>query len=441
MGDVAQQKRGIPTLPDTLDDWLIHLEALHPRGAAGIELGLERVASVSRALAQQSRVPVVTVAGTNGKGSTCAMLERILGCAGYRVGLYTSPHLLRYNERVRIAGESVASAVLCRAFARVEAVRGAMALTYFEFGTLAAWECFAEASVDVMILEVGLGGRLDAVNIYASDCAIVTGVDIDHTDYLGSTRESIGFEKAGIFRGGKVAICADPDPPKSLCNYATAIGAKLRVAGRDFGVLAREEEWQFWSRTADANHHSEPLAYPSLRGVAQLQNASAVLAALEALHGQLPVTTQDIQRGLINVELPGRFQVLPGPPMVVLDVAHNPQAAQGLHRSLELQRASSTHCPRTWAVLGMLRDKDIAAVVGSLRDSVTCWLPCSLSGPRAASADQLAEILAGEGIVSQARFPAPWQAFCHAKENAHVDDRILVFGSFQTVADILRELA
>lgn len=428
-------------MPDTLDDWLIRLEALHPKGVAGIELGLERVAQVSRALAQLQRVPVISVAGTNGKGSTCAMLERILGCAGYRVGLYTSPHLLSYNERVRIDGRAVDSSTLCRNFARVEEARGATALTYFEFGTLAAWECFAETVVDVIILEVGLGGRLDAVNIYDSDCAIVTGIDIDHTDYLGSTREAIGYEKAGIFRGGKVAICADPGPPQSLVAQGLGIGADLRLIGRDFGYLRQEGQWQFWSKHGAAVRRRSGLAHPALRGPVQLQNASAALMALEALHDRLPVAMQDIRRGLLEVELPGRFQMMPGRPLVIMDVAHNPQAARVLSENLGSQLGDAAFHPRTWAVFGMLRDKDVAGVVRPLADRVTHWLPCSLSGSRAADAGELARILERQGIAAPRLFSSPLEAFRHAQENADDDDRILVFGSFLTVADVLRELA
>jgi len=424
-------------LPETLADWLAYLEAQHPQGAAGIELGLERVLAVSQALHQRQNVPVVSVAGTNGKGSTCAMLERILACAGYCVGLYTSPHLLDYNERVRIGGTPVGDAALCDSFARVEAARGNVALTYFEFGTLAAWECFAAANVDVVVLEVGLGGRLDATNIYDADCAIVSGIDIDHTEYLGATREQIGFEKAGIFRPGKPAICADPQPPQSLLKHAAKIGADLRLIGTDFGYARQEGQWQFWTRDGENIVRRSGLAYPGLRGATQLQNASGALAALAALQERLPVAMQDIRRGLLEVELPGRFQVLPGRPTLVLDVAHNPQAARVLAENL----GSMAFHPETWAVFGMLRDKDIAAVVRALAGRVTRWLPCSLSGTRAASAAELAHILAQEKIEAPVLFASPAEAFLYAQENAGEDDRILIFGSFLTVADVLRELA
>jgi len=424
-------------LPKSFADWLAHLEALHPQGAAGIELGLSRVLAVKAALAQTQTAAVITVAGTNGKGSTCAMLESILGAAGYRVGLYTSPHLLAYNERVRIGGAAVDEALLCTAFARVEAARqaaGEVRLSYFEFGTLAAWECCAQERVDVIILEVGLGGRLDAVNCYDADCAVVTSIDLDHIDYLGSTREAIGFEKAGVFRPGRPAICGDSAPPQSLVDHAAAIGAHLQVLGRDFGYLRQEGQWQYWGRAGKRSG----MAYPALHGVHQLHNASAALAALEAMGERLPVAMQDIRRGLSEVELPGRFQVLPGRPTVVLDVAHNPQAARALADNL----GNMAFHPQTWAVFGMLRDKDIRAVVGALRDRVTRWLPCSLPGPRAAAAAELAQILKEMGVAEPLPlFDAPAAAFRHARGYANEGDRIIVFGSFLTVADVLRELA
>ena len=400
-----------------------------------MELGLDRIAAVKAALGQRQGVPVIMVGGTNGKGSTCAMLECILGSAGYRVGLYTSPHLLAYNERVRIAGIAIPDAPLCSAFARVETARqtaGDVHLSYFEVGTLAAWECFAEAQVDVIILEVGLGGRLDAVNCYDADCAIVTSIAIDHVDYLGSTREAIGFEKAGIFRPGTAAICGDPAPPQSLLDHARAIGAPLLVQGRDFGCIRQELQWQYWGPCGKRSG----LALPALHGKQQLLNAAAALAALDSLRESLPVAMQDIRRGLGEVGLPGRFQVLPGRPTVVLDVAHNPQAARALSQNL----GNMAYHPETWAVFGMLRDKDIAAVVREIKESVTRWLPCSLAGPRGAQATELIGILEAEGIQAP-QFESPAAAFREARMKADEGDRILIFGSFLTVAEVLRELA
>ncbi|BAO29107.1 bifunctional tetrahydrofolate synthase/dihydrofolate synthase [Sulfuritalea hydrogenivorans] len=427
-----------PGLPDTgLDGWLAHLEALHPRGSAGIELGLERVAAVKSRLGQRETCPVILVGGTNGKGSTCAMLERILLAAGYRVGLYTSPHLLHYNERVRINAVAADDASLCDAFVRVEQARGDAALTYFEFGTLAAWEVFAAAGLDAVILEVGLGGRLDATNVYEPACAIVTGIDLDHMDFLGDDREAIGREKAGIFRAGVPAICGDPKPPQSLLSHAGAVGARLQVMGRDFGYQRQEQQWLYWSRPADAAEiRRGGLAFPALRGDQQLANAACALAALDALHHRLPVAMKDIRQGLIEVELAGRFQVLPGRPAVVLDVAHNPQAARVLAANL----GNMGFHRNTWAVFGMLADKDIDGVIDALGERVTHWLPCTLEGRRAASADSLASLLRARGMTVQEEFESPATALLYAQENAGEDDRILAFGSFLTVAAAMQLL-
>ncbi|HTY98558.1 MAG TPA: bifunctional tetrahydrofolate synthase/dihydrofolate synthase [Rhodocyclaceae bacterium] len=415
----------------SLEEWLAHIERQHVRP---IDLGLERVAVVRDRLGQRQTVPLITVGGTNGKGSTCAMLERILRCAGYRVGLYTSPHLLRYNERVSIAGQPASDEVLGEGFARVEAARGGTPLTYFEFGTLAAWEAFAAAGLDAIILEVGLGGRLDATNLYDADASIVTTVDLDHMDYLGPTREHIGFEKAGIFRPGRPAVCGDDDPPRRLREHAAAVGADLQVLGVDFGYLRQEGQWQFWGRGGKKSG----LAFPALRGGRQLANAACVLATLDLLRDRLPVAMQDIRRGLLEVELPGRCQVIPGRPAVVLDVAHNPQAARALADDLGGQGFYRA----TWAVFGMLADKDIAGVVRAMKHRVDHWLPCSLEGPRAAGAEQLAAVLEAEGVTGPLpRFASPRDAFRRAQESAGEDDRILAFGSFLTVAQVMESLA
>jgi dihydrofolate synthase/folylpolyglutamate synthase len=414
----------------TLLDWLAHIERQH---AQPIALGLDRVREVSRHLGQRQTCPVILVGGTNGKGSTCAMLERILRCAGYRVGLYTSPHLVEYNERVRIDGRPVDDAALCEGFARVESVRGEVPLTYFEYGTLAAWEVFAAQPLDAIILEVGLGGRLDATNIYDPDVAIVTGVDLDHMDYLGATREAIGFEKSGIFRAGRPAICGDANPPESLVGHGRAVGADLQLIGQNFGYERQDGQWQYWGRGG----RRSGLAWPALRGPVQLANAACVLAALDALQDKLPVAMQDIRRGLLEVELPGRFQVLPGRPTLVLDVAHNPQAACVLADNL----GGMAFHPTTWAVFGMLRDKDISSVIDAVKGRVDVWLPCTLEGTRAASADFLAEALEAASCKVGGRYPTPFQALQQAQAGAGEDDRILAFGSFLTVAEVLRARA
>ena len=413
-----------------LAGWLAYIEQQHPQAIA---LGLDRVERVRDAMGLATSVPVITVAGTNGKGSTCAMLEAILSAAGYRVGLYTSPHLLRYNERVRIAGREADDATLCAAFARVEAARTGKAdntrLTYFEFGTLAAVDAFLRGAVDVMVLEVGLGGRLDAVNVFDADCAIITGIALDHVDYLGTTREAIGREKAGIFRSGKPAVIADPAPPASVLTHAQAIGAGPLLIGQDFGYRALRDRWLFWGTAG----RKSGLDYPALSGRIQLQNASAALAALDALQQVLPVQVEAVRRGLTALALPGRFQVLPGCPVVVLDVAHNPQAAEVLAGNL----SGMGVCTRTWAVFGMLRDKDIDAVVRLLRSHVDCWLACTLPPPRGATAAVLAQVLRQAGAESVREFESPALAYAAACSEAADNDRIVVFGSFHTVADVL----
>ncbi len=309
-------------LPQSLDAWLTHIERVHPQSIA---MGLARVRVVRDALALNPAFPVITVGGTNGKGSACMMLEAILHHAGYKAGCYTSPHLLRYNERVRIAREQASDAQLAQAFEAVELARAGagVPLTYFEFGTLAAMHLFIEARVDIAILEVGLGGRLDAVNVFEPDCAMVMSVALDHMDYLGDTREKIGFEKAGIFRAGKPAICADTDPPRSLVDHATATGASLLIRGRDFDAVPAATQWGY--RGPGGARHGMP--WPALRGAYQLHNAAACIAALDTLRDRCPVSMNDIRAGLLTAENPGRFQVLPGQPMVILDVAHNPHVA------------------------------------------------------------------------------------------------------------------
>ena len=290
-------------MPTSLADWLTYLESLHPKTIA---LGLERVAQVKQRLDLQPDFPVIIVGGTNGKGSVCAMLEAILHAAGYKVGCYTSPHLLDYNERVRIAKQQASDAELCASFERIEQVRGALfqaseiALTYFEFGTLAAMQCFIEHKVDVAILEVGLGGRLDAVNVFDADVAVVTSVDIDHVDYLGDTREQIAFEKAGIFRKGRVSICADSDVPQALRQHAQEIGAELWCIGSEFGFTPHQGQWDYGSKVGSRS----ALPHPALRGAFQLHNASAVLAALDALKDRLPVSMDAVRRGWSRCSLP-----------------------------------------------------------------------------------------------------------------------------------------
>ena len=414
--------------PTSLAAWLAYLETLHPKA---ISLGLERVRAVHDRLALAPACPVVTVTGTNGKGSTSAFLERMLSAGGYRVGLYTSPHLLRYNERVRIAGAEATDAELTAAFAAVEAVRQDVPLTYFEFGTLAALWLFARVQTDALVLEVGLGGRLDAVNIVDADVAVVTTIAIDHTDYLGLTREDIGREKAGIFRSGRVAVCADPDPPTALVDHARAIGAVLLRIGVDFGFVAGEMQWRYFG-PGGARHG---LPYPALRGVYQLANAAAALTALDALRAHLPVDMGAVRDALVSIELPGRFQVLPGRPVTVLDVAHNVQAARALADTV----AAMGFHPQTLAVFGIMADKDIDAVIAALKPRVDQWLVATLPPPRGATAMLLRQRLEQAGIAPDAirTFDDAGAAYRAAREIAAEADRIIVFGSFLTVAAAL----
>lgn len=419
-------------LPVTLAAWLAVLETRHSKE---IDMGLDRVAAVKNKLAIHYDCPVIMVAGTNGKGSTCAMLEAVLMQAGYRVGLYSKPHFLDFNERARINGEMVGDDVFISTFNAVEEARGDISLTYFEFTTLAICKLLADAKLDVVILEVGLGGRLDAVNVIDADVSIVTSIDIDHVDYLGDTREKIGFEKAGIFRPGKAAICGDPLPPQSLIDHAQAIGADLWLFGRDFNYNGDKQQWNFAGRSQRRNS----LAYPSLRGANQLLNASAVLAALEALKLELPVGAQEVRTGLVMVDLPGRFQVMPGRPTVVLDVAHNPHAAATLAQNMDNMGFHAY----TYAVFGSMLDKDIDGVIAQLKDKVDHWCVTALPLPRAAPVDVLKDKLIAAGVLADpektvASFESPEQAYAEAISKAGENDRIVVFGSFLTVAGVMR---
>jgi dihydrofolate synthase/folylpolyglutamate synthase len=414
----------------TLSDWLAWMETLHPRE---IELGLVRVNEVRDRLGlAQPTFAIITVAGTNGKGSTVAMLEHVLHAAGYRVGAYTSPHLIDYNERVRIATETVSDAELCAAFERVEAVRADTPLTYFEFGTLAAMDHFRQREVDIVILEVGLGGRLDAVNAWDADVAIVSSIGIDHTEWLGPDRESIGREKAGVYRAQRCAICGDPDPPRSLIEVAEQVGARLLCVNRDFDFERLPEGWTW--RALDKKHSGLP--YPAMRGDYQLYNAACVIMALSCLVSRFPVKMADIRAGLLNAVLPGRFQTLPGRPVRVLDVAHNAQAARALAQTLHEQIVPG----RTIAVCGMLHDKPIVDVLRILMPQVSSWHVAGLPGTRGTSTEDMRAALAAAGVSAGAGLHEDIeQAYAAALAEANEHDRIVAFGSFYTVGAILRQ--
>lgn len=405
----------------TLADWLAWQEQLNPKG---IDLGLERVSKVWAALGAPAVAgTVITVGGTNGKGSVLAYTDAMLRAAGYRVGTYTSPHLQRYNERIHIDGAEASDADICAAFEAIDAARGDIPLTYFEFGTLAAlWLC-SRAGLDAAILEVGLGGRLDAVNLVDADLAIVTSVDIDHQDWLGDDREVIGYEKAGIYRAGRPAICGDRQPPQRLVEHAAAIGAGLRRYGPDFRAQRSESGWDFIARAG--SRYGLPL--PAMRGPHQLDNAATALAGLAAVADRLPVDQRAVRQGLLQTQVPGRMEVIPGDPLWLLDVGHNPHAARALASTLADQFVPG----RTYAVLAMLGDKDAAGVVAALQGRVEQWLLAGLEGPRAMSAAQLRGRLPVE--LTAEEWPDVPAALARAAELAGAGDRVLVIGSFLTV--------
>ena len=414
----------------TLADWLAHCERLHPKS---MELTLDRVAAVKATLGIVFTAPVIVVAGTNGKGSTCAMLESIALAAGYRVGLYSKPHLVHFEERCRIDGRSVDGASLLPHFEAVEAARGDVTLTYFEFTLLAITRLLAATPLDLVILEVGLGGRLDAVNAFDGDCAVLTSIDVDHVEFLGPDRESIGREKAGIFRRGKPAIVSDPLPPQSVLDEAERIGVDLRRAGVDFHHSGDRQQWTWRGRTT----RFSGLGYPALRGANQLLNASGAIAAFEALRTTLPISAQAIRTGLATVELPGRFQVIAGQPTIVLDVAHNPHAVAALAQNLD----QMGFFPRTRAVFGAMRDKDIDAILRLMLPLVDAWHLAALSSPRAANTDELeAHLRAVRGTAGSATVAThadPSAAMAVAVAESDPADRIVVFGSFYTVGGVM----
>ncbi len=422
---------------NTLSDWLAHCERLHPKT---IDMGLDRVRAVADRMGLAFDCPIITVAGTNGKGSSCAMLEAILLAAGYRTGLYTSPHLVHFEERCRVRGEIVNATDLVACFARVEWARGLNAdeisLSYFEFTTLAILQLLADSKLDVVVLEVGLGGRLDAVNILDADCALITSIDLDHMALLGHDRESIGFEKAGIMRAGRPVVVSDPMPPQSILDHAKEIGADLWRLGHDFNFSGDKQQWGWAASSVKGGRRYAGLAYPALRGANQLVNASGVLATLSALRERLPVTAQAVRNGLSMVELPGRFQIIPGQPTLVLDVAHNPHSVAALAENLD----AMGFYPCTHAVFGAMADKDLAPMLARMSPLVDKWYFTDLPTARAAAGADLQaqwQALQTRADVSASAYAAPTAALQAAVEAADPADRIVVFGSFYTVGGIL----
>lgn len=415
----------------TLSEWLAHCEQLHPQA---IDMGLDRVRQVAQRMNLRLTMPVITVAGTNGKGSTCALLEAIYLQAGYKTGVYTSPHLVHFEERCRLVGESPQAEVFALAFECVEAARHDTSLTYFEFSTLAILKMLSDAELDVVILEVGLGGRLDAVNIIDPNCAIITSIDLDHTALLGTDRDSIGLEKAGIMRAGRAVVISDPVPPESVVKQAQALGADAWLLGKDFNFSGDQLQWSWAGR----GRRYSGLAYPALRGANQLLNASGVLAALEVMRPQLPVTAQAIRNGLAMVELTGRFQIVPGEPVLVLDVAHNPHSVAALAANLD----AMGFYPTTHAVFGAMADKDLDSMLKKLLPLVDAWYFTDLPLPRASSAQQLASDWAALNTRKDVRssvHETPQKALDAAILAAGPTDRILVFGSFYTVGGVLQQ--
>lgn len=420
---------------DSLSDWLAHCERLHP---VTIDMGLDRVRQVADRLALRFACPVITVAGTNGKGSTCAMLEAIYAQAGYRTGVYTSPHLVHFEERCRLLGQVSSASDLIASFDRVERARcqngEEVSLTYFEFTTLALMDALSRAGLDVVILEVGLGGRLDAVNVVDADCAVITSIDLDHTELLGPDRESIGREKAGIMRTGCPVVVSDPVPPQSVLDHAREIDADLWVSGRDFNVSGDKQQWGWAGR----GRRYSGLAYPALRGANQLINAAGVLAAVTALRDRLPVNAQAVRNGLAMVDLPGRFQIVPGQPTLVLDVAHNPHSAAALAVNLD----AMGFYPGTHAVFGAMADKDLVPMFQRLAPLVDHWHFTDLPTARAASAQALLARWQALGLRPQVPCSchvSPMAALQAAMGLVDPADRIVVFGSFYTVGGVLTD--
>lgn len=400
--------------------WLCYLENIH---SSAIDLGLERVAKVALSAKLTKPAPtVITVAGTNGKGSTCALMEAILLESGYKVGVYSSPHLIEYNERVRINGQNAADSLHTQAFDFIEKARAETSLSFFEFGTLAALRIFQQQQVDVVLLEVGLGGRLDATNVVDHDVSIITSLAIDHVDWLGDDINVIGYEKAGIFRSGKPAICGQPQAPATVAAHADDIGAKLHQVGYQFSYHLDSENSLHWHWHCGAFSLND-LPIPSL----PLANAATALMALSV--SGLEISDVDIVAGLSNAQLEGRMQILSHEPTILLDVAHNPHSAQYLMQQLERQYPDRV----IHAVVAMLHDKDIKSTLKELSPVVDFWYPASLHGPRAASADELCLSLPN-GVK---KFTTPTEAFKYAQDQVNTEDVLLVVGSFHTVGEVL----
>ena len=411
-----------------LNDWLGYIESIHP---STIDLTLARIKAVVERLNLHISFPIISVGGTNGKGSTCAILESIYKEAGYKVGCYTSPHFLHFNERIKVNAMPVSDEMICEAFSKIESVRKDISLTYFEYGTIAAMIIFADVDLDIAILEVGLGGRLDAVNVFDSDCAIVTTIDLDHMDYLGHTREAIGFEKAGIYRAQKIAICGDFAPPQSLIKHCQSIHAELKIIGKNFAYDAHYDSFDFFIDSSFVMN----VPLPKLQGDFQLTNATNALMAVKSIENRLPLTETAIQHGIARARVPGRFQEVRINPSLILDVAHNPQAAQSLSRNLRAHAVSG----KTIAIFSILRDKDILGAIQALSLDIDGWYIAEIQNERAADIETISNAIQK---VNPSAHIVPFKNIKEAYEFAFKEvtsnDRIIVFGSFFTVTDIMK---
>ena len=404
-----------------------------------IEPTLDRIAALTDALGSPHlSYPTIHIAGTNGKTTTARMIDQLLAALGYRVGRYTSPHLQSFTERISIKGAPISADLMVATYNDIALYLDLIdsgqphPISYFEALTAMAFVAFAEYPVDIGVIEAGLGGQWDATNVVSSQVSVMTPIGFDHMEYLGDTRELIGFEKAGIFRHEKPAICADNDPPQSLVKHAEAIGAQLLVKGRDFDFKSTPLQWSYWG--PQGVRHALP--WPALRGRYQLSNAAAALTVLGQMGGRCPVSINHIREGMLLAENPGRFQVLPGQPTVVLDVAHNPHAAAALVDSLkQLPKAG-----RTVAVFSMLSDKEIASVIEILRPSIDHWWVAGIAGPRGCTGDYLCTLLQQAGITALSTARDLQSAFFAARKSASEDDKIIVFGSFYTVAAVMSAL-
>ncbi len=412
----------------SLDDWLTWQETLHVKE---IDLGLQRVSKVYKELAKAylKQPYTITVAGTNGKGSCVALLESILIGAGYSVGVYSTPHLQHYNERIRVNGVPVDDRVLSGSFQRINQSRLDTSLSYFEFGTLAALDIFNQASVDIQILEVGLGGRLDAVNIIDANAALISSIDIDHVDWLGADKSTIALEKAGVFRPQQKAVCGDASVPDSLREFALTLGTDLLMAGRDYSVDIKAEHWYL----RPENRHSVRYCLPSLAGDHQVQNAAAVITLLEHIGDDIAVKTQHIEMGLKQTSLAGRLQKIAVKPSIYLDVAHNAESASALAEFIK----KTVNQGQVYAVFSILADKDMAAVISPFKHLVKHWSLAPLNIPRAASINAIETEFIQQGIEMYSTYSSILQALNHTKTQAHKDDLVIVFGSFYVVAACL----